>query len=87
MWQEGQNVVGAGSDTTASALSIMTFQLLNNPDKLRKLQEELRVAAALLPNGKGWDLVTTRQLSYLVCFLYQYFMTYLVNKRNRRVSF
>jgi cytochrome P450 len=66
MWQEGQNVVGAGSDTTAGVLSVTTFHLLNNPDKLKKLREELSVAAAFLPKGRGWNLATTRQLPYLV---------------------
>jgi len=66
VWQEAQNVVGAGSDTTAGVLSVTTFHLLNNPDKLEKLREELKTAAALLLNGQGWDLVTTRQLPYLV---------------------
>jgi cytochrome P450 len=69
MWQEGQNVVGAGSDTTAIVLSVTTFHLLNNPDKLKKLRGELRTAASSLPEGQGWNLATIRQLPYLVCLL------------------
>lgn len=67
LWQEGQNIVGAGADATAYVLTMTTFHLLNNPDKLNKLRQELSSAAASLPQGQDWNLATTRQLPYLVC--------------------
>ncbi len=42
LWQEGQVIVGAGTDTTANALSVITFHLLDNPDKVKKLKSELK---------------------------------------------
>ncbi|PQE14376.1 cytochrome p450 protein [Rutstroemia sp. NJR-2017a BBW] len=39
--QEGQTVVGAGTDTTAGALSMATFHILANPDVKQKLLAEL----------------------------------------------
>ncbi|RAO64541.1 uncharacterized protein BHQ10_000553 [Talaromyces amestolkiae] len=38
---EGQSVVGAGSETTANTLTIIMFYLLENKNLLRKLREEL----------------------------------------------
>jgi len=40
--QEGQVIVGAGADTTANALSVITFHLLDNPDKVKNLKSELK---------------------------------------------
>lgn len=74
-----RNVIGAGADATAYVLSIITFHLLNNPDKLEKLREELRSAAALLPNGQGWNLAATRQLPYLVCHHWRHYLVVLAD--------
>ena len=41
---EGQTLVGAGSETTAKSLSIITFYLLQDKKKLQRLREELRNA-------------------------------------------
>ncbi|KAH8594643.1 cytochrome P450 monooxygenase [Bisporella sp. PMI_857] len=41
LWQEGQTVVVAGTETTAWALAVITFHLLQHPPMLRKLREEL----------------------------------------------
>ncbi|KAF2100056.1 putative cytochrome P450 [Rhizodiscina lignyota] len=38
---EGMGLVAAGANTTAHTLKYVTFQLLNNPDILHKLMEEL----------------------------------------------
>ena len=38
---EGIAVVGAGSETAGIAMSFSTFHLLDNPDKLSKLRNEL----------------------------------------------
>ena len=39
--REGIVVVGAGSETAGIAMSVSTFHLLDNPDKLSKLRSEL----------------------------------------------
>ncbi|BAE64654.1 cytochrome P450 [Aspergillus flavus] len=47
MWQEGQIVIGAGTETTAWTLTATTFFILDNPNILSKLRKEL---AATMPN-------------------------------------
>ncbi|KAL3427154.1 cytochrome p450 [Phlyctema vagabunda] len=44
LWQEGQVVIGAGAETTAACLAITAYHLLSNPDKLRRLKDELETA-------------------------------------------
>ncbi|KAJ9635132.1 hypothetical protein H2199_008618 [Coniosporium tulheliwenetii] len=69
LWQEGQVVVGAGADTTANALSVTTFHLLDNPDKLQRLKSEL---ATLMPDPYSpVKLRELAQLPYMVCSLAQ----------------
>ncbi|EPE31784.1 Cytochrome P450 [Glarea lozoyensis ATCC 20868] len=46
LWQEGQNFLGAGSDTVAFVLTMATYYLLADTKKAEKLREELRVARA-----------------------------------------
>lgn len=61
---EGQTLVGAGSETTAKSLSIITFYLLQDKKKLQRLREELRNA---MPISKGQPLLTAlEQLPFLV---------------------
>lgn len=65
LWQEGQVVIGAGADTTANALTITHFHILNNPDVHKKLKEELE---KVIPNSHDpVDLRVVEQLPYLVC--------------------
>ena len=64
MAQEGQNVIGAGAETTANVLSCTTFYLLNNPKVLAKLKKELEMA--MQDRYGQWDLATAEQLPYLV---------------------
>lgn len=67
LWQEGQVVVGAGADTTANALSITTFHLLDNLEKMQKLKSELET---VMPDPFSHaKLQELEQLPYLVCFL------------------
>ncbi|EGE00701.1 hypothetical protein TESG_07995 [Trichophyton tonsurans CBS 112818] len=44
IWQEGQLVVGAGTETTAWALTATLFYILDNPEILSRLRQELSVA-------------------------------------------
>ncbi|RDW57302.1 hypothetical protein BP5796_12752 [Coleophoma crateriformis] len=46
LWQEGQTFVAAGTETTAWCLTVITFHLLQNPEILQKLQDELRESKA-----------------------------------------
>lgn len=57
-------MIGAGADTTANALTITHFHILDNPDVHKKLQAELEDA---LPNrDEAVDLRVVEQLPYLV---------------------
>jgi cytochrome P450 len=61
---EGQTLVGAGSETTAKSLSIITFYLLKDKTKLQKVRDELRTmipGATSLPSLKALE-----KLPYLV---------------------
>jgi cytochrome P450 len=61
---EGQILVGAGSETTAKSLSLITFYLLQDKNKLQKLREELRT---VMPTRNSLaSLTTLEQLPYLV---------------------
>lgn len=41
LWQEGQTVIGAGTETTAWTLSVIAYHVLANPDILSKLLAEM----------------------------------------------
>jgi cytochrome P450 len=61
---EGQTLVGAGSETTAKALSFITFYLLQDKNKLQRLRKELH-SVMPTPNSQA-SLATLEQLPYLV---------------------
>ena len=64
IWQEGQMVIGAGSDTTAATLTITHFHILDNPSILAKLSAELKAA---VPDEYTFaNLSAVEQLPYLV---------------------
>lgn len=66
LWQEGQVLIGAGADTTANALTITHFHVLNNPEVYRSLKIELEMA---LPNKYDqFELRVVDQLPYLVSY-------------------
>ncbi|KAF4540655.1 Cytochrome p450 protein [Lasiodiplodia theobromae] len=52
----------AGTETTATSLSGLTYNLLRNPDKMRKLVDEIRGAFS---DPKDMNLVNLQQLPYL----------------------
>lgn len=64
LWQEGQVVIGAGADTTANALTITHFHILDNPEVEKKLRSEL--SAALPDKNEPVQLKAVEQLPYLV---------------------
>jgi cytochrome P450 len=57
-------IVGAGAETTAASLGVITFHLLDNPEILKRLREELEVA--LPDSDKPVKLKELEQLPYLV---------------------
>jgi len=56
LWQDGQTVIGAGTETTAWTLSVISYHVLANPDILSKLLAEME--------GKN-GLKELEQLPYL----------------------
>ncbi|KAL3417743.1 Trichodiene oxygenase 7 [Phlyctema vagabunda] len=58
---EARTLVGAGTETTGNVLNVTTFHLLANPEKGRKLREELRSHMV----GDSWRLAHLRRLPYL----------------------
>ncbi|KAJ5040206.1 hypothetical protein NUH16_010008 [Penicillium rubens] len=60
--QEVFTVISAGGETTAKNLTTLTFHLLNNPDKLQRLRDELN---RLDPDGTA-SLVEYEAMPYLV---------------------
>ncbi|PLB36812.1 cytochrome P450 [Aspergillus candidus] len=61
--QEGQIVVGAGTETTAWTLSAIAFYLLDNPTVMARLQVELKHAIPDKDNAS--DQITWNQLEQL----------------------
>jgi cytochrome P450 len=62
--QEGQLILGAGSDTVSNTLATTTFHLVDNAEKMLKLVEELEKAMPD-PNEPA-KLSLVEQLPYLV---------------------
>jgi len=59
-------VIGAGADTTANALTITHFHILDNPEVFKKVRVELEAA---LPNKFApVDLRVVESLPYFVSF-------------------
>ena len=64
---EGQILVGAGSETTAKSLSVISFYLLQDKKKLQKLRDEIRTVMPT-PNSLP-SLTTLEQLPYLTAVI------------------
>lgn len=62
--QEVRSAIGAGTETTSNALTVITYHLLSNPEQLLKLRRELQ---ALEPNPDAdIGLCELEKLPYLV---------------------
>jgi len=61
-----QTVIIAGSETTATLLSGVTYFLLKNPEKLKKLAEEIRTS---FTSADEINFVSVNKLSYLLACL------------------
>ncbi|KAL6240925.1 hypothetical protein RBB50_012184 [Rhinocladiella similis] len=64
---EGQTIVGAGSETTAKSLAVITFYLCEDKKKLERLREELRT---VMPTPtSSVSLTTLEQLPYMTAVI------------------
>ena len=66
--QEAGAMVGAGGESTSQVLTAMTYCLLANPDKLKKLRDELRTVQPRA-DSPAPSLKQLESLPYLVCYL------------------
>lgn len=85
MGDEVQTIIGAGLETTAWALSIACFHIINDPKILQKLRDELNEA---LPDPSAeLDWLTLEKLPYLTsCIQEAVRLSYGIAHRNPRVS-
>jgi cytochrome P450 len=75
-------VVGGGVETTAYALTIASFHIVNNPRIYERLHRELVEA---FPNGADIDLIKCESLPYLkACILEATRLSYGLSARNPR---
>lgn len=63
LMDEGFILVGAGGETTAQTLAVLTYHLLSNPDALAKLTKELNDAIPNPQSPPSWQKL--EQLPYL----------------------
>lgn len=61
--EEIRSAIGAGTETTSNALTVITYHLLSNPDKLARLRGELELNC---DPEKQTELCKLEQLPYLV---------------------
>ncbi|KAL4955914.1 cytochrome P450 [Aspergillus filifer] len=81
--QEVQVVIGAGAETTAKMLTWTMYYLLENPEKLNKLKEEL---GRLDPNGTA-TLTHFEQMPYLTSVMLEGLrLSYGVSSRLQRIA-
>lgn len=71
---EVRTFVGAGTETTGNTLSVTAFYLLANPDKARRLKEEVQAAQKKSPTPLTYQQLV--QLPYLVFLPYKLFQLY-----------
>ena len=59
----GHTLIGAGSETTATTLTALVFFLLSNPEKMRKLQHEVR---SKVKKADDININTVNRMPYLL---------------------
>ena len=64
---EAESLIGAAIETTKSALSLASFHVLDNPDILRRLREEMMIAIPDPPNPPS--LSELERLPYLTAVI------------------
>ncbi|KAL2834008.1 cytochrome P450 [Aspergillus pseudoustus] len=81
--QEVQVVIGAGAETTAKMLAWTIYYLLESPEKMNKLEEELN---RLDPKGTA-TLLDYEQMPYLICVMLEGLrLSYGVSTRLQRIA-
>ncbi|KIW89237.1 uncharacterized protein Z519_10090 [Cladophialophora bantiana CBS 173.52] len=81
--QEIQTVVGAGAETVAKMLSWTTYYLLENPEKLNKMREELD----RLDPGRTASLTDLEKMPYLTSVMLEGLrLSYGVSTRLQRIA-
>ncbi len=82
---EAQTILGAGLETTAWALTVATFHILNNPNILNKLRHELEQAIRDPYEEVEWQRL--EKLPYLTaCIQETLRLSYGVTARHPRIS-
>lgn len=82
--EEAQNLLAAGTDSTANTLSAITYHLLSNPHILQKLQSELQDA---IPEGSLPVFSKIESLPYLSAVIQEGLRLHpAVSTRQERVS-
>ncbi|KAH8660697.1 oxoglutarate/iron-dependent oxygenase [Tricladium varicosporioides] len=84
LWQEGQIIVGAGTETTAWTISAIMYYVLAQPETFSKLSKELEAA---IPDPAQLPALTVlEQLPYLICLPSESLrLSYGVSTRSQRV--
>ncbi|KAK2823862.1 hypothetical protein FQN49_007546 [Arthroderma sp. PD_2] len=83
--QEVRSIIGAGTETTSNCLSVISYHLLSNPEKLKHLKDELQ---ELEPNPTAEvKLCVLEQLPYLSSVVLEALrLSYGVSTRLQRKS-
>ncbi|KAK8080844.1 cytochrome P450 monooxygenase aflU [Apiospora hydei] len=82
---EGFSLMSAGTETTATALSMITYNLLSQPRILARLRGELDSLVATDPKALKWN--TLERSPYLYGVIYEALrLTYGVSTRNPRIA-
>ncbi|OAL26401.1 hypothetical protein AYO22_04319 [Fonsecaea multimorphosa] len=84
MADQAQTVIGGGLETTAWALSVASFHIVNSPEIYKRLHEEI---AQVMPNASSIpDLLEVEKLPYLrACVMEAVRLSYGISARNPRV--
>lgn len=85
--EEAQVLVMAGTLTTASALELITFWLLKQPDMLRKLKKELHTVMPSVDDVGKVPLATLESLPYLTAVIKEGLrLSYGLSARSQRID-
>ena len=85
--EEAQTILGAGLETTAWALTVATFYILNNPNIYKELFAELKETIPDILAIGELDFQQLEKLPYLTACIQECLrLSYGVTARNNRVS-
>ncbi|MCJ1358190.1 MAG: hypothetical protein MMC33_008189 [Icmadophila ericetorum] len=85
LWQEGQTIIGAGTETTAWSVSVAMFYILYTPGVLDRLSHELSKATSGPMQLPDWN--TLEQLPYMAGVVQECLrLSYGISTRLLRIS-